>query len=50
MQLQDLANLGEFVSALVVLGSFVYLAVQMRQNTLAIRAERWRNFVSGAGA
>ncbi len=41
MQLQDLANLGEFVSALVVLGSFVYLAIQMRQNTQAIRAENY---------
>lgn len=41
MQLQDLADLGEFVSALVVLISFVYLAVQMRQNTRAIRAENY---------
>ena len=41
MHLQDLANLGEFVSALVVMGSFVYLAVQMRQNTLAIRSENY---------
>jgi hypothetical protein len=41
MGLQDLANLGEFVSALVVLGSFVYLAIQMRQNTQAIRAENY---------
>ena len=41
MQLEDLANLGEFVSALVVMGSFVYLAVQMRQNTKAIRADNY---------
>jgi hypothetical protein len=41
LPLQDLANLGEFVSALVVLGSFVYLAVQMRQNTQAIQAENY---------
>jgi hypothetical protein len=41
VQLEDLANLGEFVSALVVLGSFVYLAIQMRQNTQAIRAENY---------
>jgi len=41
MALQDLANLGEFVSALVVLGSFGYLAMQMRQNTQAIRSENY---------
>jgi hypothetical protein len=41
MGLQDLANLGEFVSALAVLSSFVYLAIQMRQNTLAIRSENY---------
>src|SRR5262245_58424520 len=41
MALQDLANFGEFVSALVVLGSFVYLAIQMRQNTQAIRSENY---------
>jgi hypothetical protein len=41
LSLQDLANLGEFVSALGVLASFVYLARQMRQNTQAIRAENY---------
>jgi hypothetical protein len=39
VDLQALANLGEFVSGLVVIVSLVYLAVQVRQNTQSLRTE-----------
>ena len=38
MSLQDLGNIGEFVGAAAVLVSLVYLALQIRQNTQALRA------------
>ena len=38
MSLADLGNLGEFLSALVVVISLLYLAVQIRQNSRLIRA------------
>jgi len=37
MTLQDLGNLGEFVGAVGVVVSFVFLAVQIRHNTRALR-------------
>jgi len=37
MTLEDLGNLGEFVGSLAVVASFLYLAVQVRQNTRAVR-------------
>ena len=33
MTLQDLGNLGEFISAVAVVVSLVYVAYQIRQNT-----------------
>ena len=41
LTLQDLANLAEFVSGLVVIASLVYLAVQVRQNTQSLRTENY---------
>lgn len=41
MDLQTLANLGEFVSGVVVVVSLVYLAVQVRQNTQSLRTENY---------
>ncbi len=38
MTLQDLGNIGEFVGAIGVIASLVYLAVQIRQNTRAVRS------------
>ena len=38
MTLQDLGSLGEFVAAIATLATLVYLAVQIRQNTRAVRA------------
>ena len=37
MSLQDLGNLGEFIGALGVVVTLIYLAAQIRQNTRAIR-------------
>ena len=41
MELQDLANLGEFISSVAVILSLVYLAIQVRQNTASIRTENF---------
>ena len=38
MDLNTLANLGEFVAGLGVIVSLIYLAVQVRQNTAQVRA------------
>ena len=37
MTLEDFGNLGEFVGSLAVVASFIYLAIQVRQNTRAVR-------------
>ena len=37
MTLEDLGNLGEFFGSLAVVASFIYLAIQVRQNTRAVR-------------
>jgi len=41
LDLQALANLGEFVSGVVVIASLVYLAAQVRQNTESLRTENY---------
>jgi hypothetical protein len=38
MSLEDLGNIGEFVAAVAVVVSLIYLAVQIRQNTRWLRA------------
>ena len=38
MNLTQLANLGEFIGGIAVLVTLVYLALQVRQNTSALRA------------
>jgi len=38
MTLEDLGNIGEFVAAIGVIISLVYLATQIRQNTSAVRS------------
>ena len=38
MTLEDLGNIGEFVGAIGVVTSLLYLAVQIRQNTRSVRA------------
>lgn len=41
MELQDLANIGEFVSGVVVVITLAYLALQIRQNTKSLRMENY---------
>lgn len=41
MDLETLAQLGEFVGGVVVILSLIYLAYQIRQNTSSLRAENY---------
>ena len=43
MTLEDLGNIGEFVGAIGVVASLVYLAVQIRQNTRTLRAATYES-------
>jgi hypothetical protein len=42
MTIQELGSLGEFVAAVATLATLVYLALQIRANTTAVRAESRR--------
>lgn len=46
--LQDLGNIGEFVGALGVVISLVYLARQMIQNTVSVRAASFNSMVQNS--
>ncbi len=48
MALEDLGNIGEFVAAIGVIVSFVYLAVQIRQNTRSIRSSAYQSAVASS--
>ena len=39
MTIQDLGALGELIGSVAVLATLVYLTIQMRQNTMSIRAQ-----------
>lgn len=41
MDLQTLANLGEFLGGVAVIVSLVYVALQVRQNTQSLRTENY---------
>ena len=45
MSLEDLGNIGEFVGAMAVIVSLVYLAVQIRQNTRSVRTSTYQDIV-----
>lgn len=49
MSLDDLGNLGEFVSALAVVVSVLYLAIQIRQNTRSLRAQAHQSITTHIG-
>ena len=38
MNLEQLANLGEFVGGIAVIASIVYLAIQIKQNTRSVKS------------
>ncbi len=46
--LQDLGNLGEFVGAMGVVISLVYLAKQMQQNTTSVRAASFNSMAQNS--
>ena len=46
--LQDLGSLGEFVGAIGVVVSLVYLAQQMRQNTTSVRAASFNSMTENS--
>jgi hypothetical protein len=46
--LQELGNLGEFVGAIGVIVSLVYLAKQMQQNTTSVRAASFNSMVQNS--
>lgn len=48
MSLQDLGNLGEFVGAIGVVISLVYLARQMKMNTQSVRAASFNSMVENS--
>jgi hypothetical protein len=47
--IQDLGSLGELIAAIATLGTLVYLAVQIRQNTRSVRASVFQEFSREAG-
>lgn len=49
MFLEDLGNIGEFLGAMAVIASLVYLAIQIRQNTRAVKASTHQNLSDGFG-
>ena len=46
--LQDLGSLGEFVGAIGVVVSLIYLAQQMRQNTTSVRAASFNSMTENS--
>jgi len=47
---QLLGNLGEFIGAIVIVVTLIYLAMQVRQNTNALQAQSRQAVLSGAQA
>jgi hypothetical protein len=47
MTLEDLGNLGDFLGGVAVLVTLLYLALQVRQNTIALRTASRQEIVSG---
>ena len=47
MTLQDLGNIGEFLGAVDVIVSLVYLAIQIRHNTRAVRNSAHQEVIRG---
>jgi hypothetical protein len=50
VSIQDLGSIGEFVGALAVVLSLLYLATQIRQNTAATRASSYEDVAQGMRA
>ncbi len=50
MDLQILANLGEFLGGVAIIVSLVYVAIQVRQNTQSLRAENYARVLDRVSA
>jgi hypothetical protein len=50
MSLEDLGNIGEFVAAVAVVVSLIYLAIQIRQNTNSFRAATFQDIIREGNA
>ena len=48
MTLDNLGNVGEIVGAIAVVASLIYLALQIRQNTSALRSAAYRDATASA--
>jgi len=46
MNLNELANLGEFIGGIAVIATLIYLAIQLRQNTRALKSATLANNTS----
>ena len=46
MSIQDLGSIGELLAALATLATLIYLAVQVRQNTRALKSATFQNITS----
>lgn len=49
MSIQDLGSIGELVAAIATVATLAYLAVQVRQNTRALKASTFENISSEMG-
>ena len=45
MSIQDLGSIGELIAALATLAALIYLAVQVRQNTRAIKSATFHELI-----
>ena len=50
MTIQDLGSIGEFIAAIATVATLAYLAVQIRQNTAAVRRAANRGVVDDANS
>jgi len=48
--IQDLGSIGELIAAIATVATLIYLAVQIRANTTALRVEARRSELQGANA
>jgi hypothetical protein len=46
--LDALGNIGDFVGGIAVIATLIYLAIQVKQNTVALKAASWQEVISGA--
>jgi hypothetical protein len=49
MSIQDLGSLGELIAAIATVGTLIYLALQIRQNTAVVRTSNYAELTSKTG-